>query len=93
MMSQPDFDKACVILKDCLQDLGWRSVSAYDQDGGFTKEFYLWSNVDEHLLRPAITATIYVNRKSLDVNPVDRHKVTEWLRRGFPMLTPERVRE
>ena len=86
MLSQPDFDKACEILKECLQAIGWQEVSTSELDGGFIKRLYLWSP----WVRPRRSGDHrydYVNRKSLDVNPVDRHEVIEWLRRGFPMLS------
>ena len=66
MLSQPQFDRACKLLQECLKELpGWLEVSFADRDGGYTREFFLWSHVDERLGRPALAAAIYVNRKTL----------------------------
>jgi hypothetical protein len=93
MLSQPQFDRACKLLQECLKELpGWLEVSFADRDGGYTREFFLWSHVDERLGRPALAAAIYVNRKTLiiqrwlDQEPVTREEMHEWLRQQFPML-------
>lgn len=92
MMSQPDFDKACKLLKQRLGDLGWPGISIDDLDGGFTKEFNLRANPDEDLgkfaITAAITAKIFVSRKSLVIDPVNKNEMDAWLRRKFPMLVP-----
>jgi hypothetical protein len=89
-MSQTDFDKACALLKECLEEtvVGWRGVSVSDLDGGFTRVFRLYSPFNEHVRRSDLTVEIHVNRKSIDVDTysLTKDEVRAWAERQFPML-------
>jgi hypothetical protein len=89
MMSQTEFNKACKLIEECLEEtIGWRGVSASDLDGGFTRVFRIWSPVDMRLGRPDLGIEIYVNRKSIDFDSysLTKDEVHAWLQRQFPTL-------
>lgn len=88
MMSQPEFDRACALMKECLQEAlgGWRSVSVEDLDGGFTRKFTFWTALDQRLGGPDLIAQIFVSKKTIDIDPVDKDSVHDWLVRQFPGL-------
>jgi hypothetical protein len=90
MLSQPQFDQACDLIKECLQGSlgGWHGVSSSDLDGGLTRKFTLWTAPDHRLGRPDLIAEMYVSRKTLVLgfDSVTKGTVHAWLVQQFPGL-------